>query len=98
VFPRRRQARVGFHHVCAKSHGQNIKAVSGRQHFGHDGFHQPVIPFLGLFQLGFQIIAQGHELIDFGDDAFLLVQRKRSGNPTPTFLPGAGLNVSSGFY
>jgi hypothetical protein len=45
---------------------QGHTAVSGRQHFGHSGLHQPVIPFLGLFQLGFQIVAQGHELIDFG--------------------------------
>ena len=36
-----------------------------------DGGEKDVAVALGLGQLGFQLIAEGHETVHFGDDAFL---------------------------
>ena len=37
----------------------------------HHGFHECLAGCLGLGELGFEVIAEGHELIDFGHDAVL---------------------------
>jgi len=36
-----------------------------------DGFQQAAAVGCGAAELAFQLVAQGHELIDFGDDAVL---------------------------
>ena len=40
-----------------------------------DGGEEVVGVGLGLLELGFEVVAQGHELIDLGGDAFLLGER-----------------------
>jgi hypothetical protein len=40
-------------------------------------FHEFFAVLLGLVELGFEFVAQGHELIDFVDDAFLFFEGGR---------------------
>ena len=44
----------------------------------HQGIGQMQLGLLGLLQAGFELVAEGHQLVDFGDDALLLhVWRQR---------------------
>jgi len=53
-----------------------------RQRITQHGFEQAAAVGLGAGEVGFQLVAEGHEFIDFGDDAVLFGkrrQRKREG-------------------
>jgi hypothetical protein len=40
-----------------------------RQHSLHDRLHQPLAVHMRALKSGFKLIAEGHELVEFGDDA-----------------------------
>ena len=46
--------------------------VSSCGHGGGQGFGQAGGGFLLLAELGFEVVEEGHQVVDLGDDAFLL--------------------------
>ena len=42
----------------------------------HDGVGQTALGGLGVGEAGLEGVAEGHELVDFGDDAVLFGQRR----------------------
>ena len=51
-----------------------------------DGFEEAAALGLGGGELRFQAVAEGHQLVDFGDDAVLFGQRRKGDKNLSCFL------------
>ncbi|MNF13883.1 hypothetical protein D3C80_2158830 [compost metagenome] len=57
--------------------GGEVGGIAGLGQAVEQGLHQSDVGAFGVGLTGFQSVAQGHQFVDFGDDAVLLTRGRK---------------------